>query len=66
MTPMLEGQADYLDSIAKGTAFGRIGQPEEMADLIAGLLDEGHEYLTGCDIIMDGGKFAMSTTEQFE
>ena len=66
MTPMLEGQAAYLDSIAKGTAFGRIGQPEEMADLIAGLLDEGHEYLTGCDIIMDGGKFAMSTTEHFE
>lgn len=66
MTPMLEGQAAYLDSIAKGTAFGRVGDPEEMADLIKKLLSDGHEYLTGCDIIMDGGKFAMSTTEQFQ
>lgn len=66
MTPMLEGQAAYLDSIAKGTALGRIGQPEEMAHLIAGLLEPGHEYLTGCDIIMDGGKYAMSVTEQFQ
>lgn len=65
MTPMLEGQAAYLDSIAKGTALGRVGESEEMADLIAKLLSDGHEYLTGCDIIMDGGKFAMSTTEQF-
>lgn len=65
MTPMLEGQAAYLDSIAKGTALGRVGQPEEMADLIAKLLSDGHEYLTGCDIIMDGGKFAFSTVEQF-
>lgn len=65
MTPMLEGQAAYLDSIAKGTALGRVGESEEMADLIAKLLSDGHEYLTGCDIIVDGGKFAMSTTEQF-
>lgn len=65
MTPMLEGQAAYLDSIARGTAFGRVGEPKEMADLIAKLLSDGHEYLTGCDIIMDGGKLAMSTVEQF-
>lgn len=65
MTPMLEGQAAYLDSIAKGTALGRVGGLEGIADLIAKLLPDGHEYLTGCDIIMDGGKFAMSTTGQF-
>lgn len=65
-TPMLAGQAAYLDSIARGTALGRIGQPDEMADLIVKLLSPGHEYLTGCDIILDGGKFAMSTTKQYE
>lgn len=64
-TPMLAGQAEFMDSIAKGTAFGRVGQPDEMAHLIAALLEPGHEYLSGCDIIMDGGKFAMSTTKQF-
>lgn len=65
-TPMLASQAEFMDSIAKGTAFGRVGQPEEMAHFIAALLEPGHEYLTGCDMIMDGGKFAMSTTRQFE
>lgn len=66
MTPMLEGQRDYLDAIAQGTALKRIGEPDEMANLIANLLAPGHEYLTGCDIIMDGGKFAMSTVKQFQ
>ena len=37
-----------------------------MADLIVKLLTPGHEYLTGCDIIMDGGKYAMSVTKQME
>lgn len=40
--------------------------PDEMADLIVKLLTPGHEYLTGCDIIMDGGKYAMSVTKQME
>lgn len=64
-TPMLAMQADYLDTIAKGTAFGRVGEPDEMASLIVSLLAPGHEYLTGCDVIMDGGKHAMSHTKQF-
>lgn len=37
-----------------------------MADLIVKLLTPGHEYLTGCDIIMDGGKYAMNVTKQME
>lgn len=64
-TPMLASQADYLETIAKGTALGRVGEPDEMASLIASLLAPGHAYLTGCDIIMDGGKYAMSATKQF-
>ena len=40
--------------------------PDEMADLIVKLLTPGHEYLTGSDIIMDGGKYAMSVTKQME
>ena len=65
-TPMLAAQADYMETIAKGTAFGRVGRPDEMASLIASLLAPGHEYLTGCDIIMDGGKYALSATKQFD
>lgn len=63
-TPMLAGQAAYMDSIAQGTALKRVGQPEEMANLIANLVAPGQEYLTGCDIVMDGGKLALTTVKQ--
>jgi len=63
-TPMLATQKEFLASIAAGTAYKRVGEPEEMAYLIKNLLDPKVSYLTGCDIIMDGGKFAMSTVKQ--
>ena len=53
-----------LAGVAAGTAFGRLGQPEEMADFIVRLLEPGHDYLTGVDLILDGGKFGMTTAKQ--
>ena len=64
MTPMLQGQATDIDRIAAGTAFKRVGRPEEMAKMIAALVDPELEYLTGCDVIMDGGKSAMALVKQ--
>lgn len=64
MTPMLEHQAANFESIKQGTAFKRFGDPEEMAQLFAYLLDPKVAYLTGCDVLMDGGKFALTTTPQ--
>jgi len=66
MTPMLATQEENLEIIRKGTAFKRLGEPDEMASLIKALLSPGHEYLTGCDIIMDGGKYATSMIKQME
>ena len=63
-TPMLETQKEYLDSIAAGTAFKRVGEPDEMSNLIKALLDPKISYLTGCDIVMDGGKHALVTVKQ--
>lgn len=64
MTPMLELQADNFDSIKKTTVFGRFGEPEEMAQLFVDLLDPRVSYLTGCDVLMDGGMFAKRTVPQ--
>ena len=64
MTPMFQGQATDLDRIAQGTAFKRVGRAEEMAKMIAALVDPELEYLTGCDVIMDGGKSAMALVKQ--
>lgn len=65
-TPMLrENTEEAVAGIARGTAFGRLGKPEEMADFIIKLLEPGHEYLTGVDLILDGGKHAMGTVKQY-
>lgn len=64
LTPMLEGQSADLDRIAQGTAFKRLGNPDEIGKLIADLVDPALGYLTGCDIIMDGGKMAMVLAKQ--
>ncbi len=64
MTPMLEHQEANFESIKEGTAFKRFGDPDEMAALFAALLDPSVAYLTGCDVLMDGGKLAMRTVPQ--
>ena len=70
MTPMLENQSggseEKSEAIKRGSVYNRFGTSEEMADLIKHLLTPGHEYLTGCDIIMDGGRTAKATVPQFE
>lgn len=66
-TPMLrQNSEEAIAGIERGTAFGRLGRPEEMADFIVKLLEPGHEYLTGVDLILDGGKHAMGTVKQYE
>lgn len=63
-TPMLRGGNNDLSSIAERTAFKRFGSPTEMTDLVIKLMGPGHDYFTGVDVIMDGGKYAMSVTQQ--
>ena len=67
-TPMLREISDpaAVARIEAGSAFGRLGAPEEMADFITCLLQPGHQYLTGCDLILDGGKSAMVFAKQYE
>ena len=66
-TPMLRGgnhKNRDLDAIAKNTAFGRFGTTSEMTDLVVNLIEPGHDYFTGVDIVMDGGKNGMSMVKQ--
>ncbi|OUM62784.1 hypothetical protein PIROE2DRAFT_10817 [Piromyces sp. E2] len=64
-TPMLkEASNGNMSRYATGTAFNRNGKPEEMADFISKLISI--EYLTGVDLILDGGKTAIGSVKQFE
>jgi 3-oxoacyl-[acyl-carrier protein] reductase len=46
---------DALAKRAEGTAVGRIGQPEELAHLVAFLASARSSYITGTTILVDGG-----------
>lgn len=65
-TPMLRSGVGFSESTKQGTAFGRFGTPEEMADLVVKLMGPGHDYLTGVDIVHDGGKLALTLVKQLD
>ncbi|HWQ78846.1 MAG TPA: SDR family oxidoreductase [Anaerovoracaceae bacterium] len=55
-----------LDVTISYTGFGRLGTIEEIAFLFSVLLDERNSYLTGTDIIFDGGCIAAGFRGQRE
>ncbi len=55
-----------LNTTISYTGFGRLGTIEEIAFLFSVLLDERNSYLTGVDIIFDGGCIASGFRGQRE
>ena len=46
---------DRIDELAANTPAGRLGRPEEIANLIAWLLSDEASYITGATLLADGG-----------
>ena len=46
---------DYLDGVIAGTLMGRIGQPEEIANLALFLASDEASFITGTETQVDGG-----------
>ena len=61
-TPMGALESEQAEVFKKYSALKRNGRPEEIAALFAMLIDERLGFLTGTDIIMDGGLIASGAS----
>lgn len=57
-TPMGETEGEEAASFALAGALGRMGEPEEIAKMMAFMVSDDCSYLTGVDILYDGGSIA--------
>ena len=57
-TPMGRAEGEEAAAFATAGPLGRVGETEEIAQMMAFMCSEGASYLTGVDILYDGGSVA--------
>jgi 3-oxoacyl-[acyl-carrier protein] reductase len=51
-----EGNPDFYNATLKTIPWGRMGTPEEVADVVAFLVSERASWITGACVVVDGGQ----------
>ena len=57
-TPMGKAEGEEAAAFATNGPMGRVGEPEEIAQMMAFMCSDGSSYLNGVDILYDGGSVA--------
>lgn len=57
-TPMGEVEGEEAAGFAKSGALGRLGEPEEIAKMMAFMVSDDCSYMTGVDVLYDGGSIS--------
>ena len=60
LTDVVLGDDALEASVESGTPLGRVGTPEEVADVIVFLLSDLARYVTGHNVVVDGGSMLPS------
>ena len=55
-------EKDVAATYLPNSSIRRFGEPDEMAFLVDCIVDERNSYLTGCEILNDGGVMASLQT----
>lgn len=50
-----EVAAEFLKNVKEANVIGTIGTPQQVADVVHYLVSDRSTYITGTDIIVDGG-----------
>jgi len=60
-TPMVDNglPADVLEQLASAHPVGRLGTPEEVAELVVFLCSDSASFITGSPFLVDGGYVAQ-------
>lgn len=56
------GDRSAMRNVLSRTPLGRIGQPEEVAQVVAFLASDASSYVTGQTVYVDGGRMALNYT----
>ena len=51
----VQKNADFIETLSKNVPLGRIGKPEELLGAVIFLLSSASSYITGQNIVVDGG-----------
>jgi NAD(P)-dependent dehydrogenase (short-subunit alcohol dehydrogenase family) len=50
---------DYVDAVIQANPVKRVGEPHEIADLALFLASDESKFITGTEIVIDGGYTAL-------
>jgi NAD(P)-dependent dehydrogenase (short-subunit alcohol dehydrogenase family) len=59
MEAMIQHNPSFLEQILMHQPIGRLGQPEEVAELVVWLCSDRASLITGASIPVDGGYLAV-------